>query len=134
MSALPLGPTSGRGVPGRSEQLTSVLICDDRADVRRGFAEKVGQDEFLSAPAEVVGVADGFVLLQALEATPAAAVLIAIHSGSTTGIQALNMLLARHPTAAPIIVGSAADIELLAEAYARGAGGLLLWEPASSAT
>ena len=36
------------------------------------------------------------------------------------------MLLGRHPSAAPIIVGSAADIDLLAEAYARGAGGLLL--------
>ena len=129
MSALPLGPSSSRPVPGKSEQLTSVLICDDRTDVRRGFAEKVGQPEFLSGPGEIVGVADGFALLQALEAQPDAAVLIAIHSGSSTGMQAHSMLLGRHPSAAPIIVGSAADIDLLAEAYARGAGGLLLWEP-----
>jgi DNA-binding NarL/FixJ family response regulator len=129
MSALPLGPSSSRPVPGKSEQLTSVLICDDRTDVRRGFAEKVGQPEFRSGPGEIVGVADGFALLQALEAHPDAAVLIAIHSGSSTGTQAHSMLLGRHPSAAPIIVGSADDIELLAEAYARGAGGLLLWEP-----
>jgi DNA-binding NarL/FixJ family response regulator len=116
-------------VPGKSEQLTSVLICDDRTDVRRGFAEQVGQPEFRSGPGEIVGVADGFALLQALEANPDASVLIAIHSESSIGIQALTMLLGRHPSAAPIIVGSAADIELLAEAYARGAGGLLLWEP-----
>jgi DNA-binding NarL/FixJ family response regulator len=129
MSALPLGPSSSRSIPGKSEQLTSVLICDDRAEVRRGFAEKVGQPEFLSGSGEIVGVADGFGLLQALEAQPDAAVLIAIHSGSSTGSEAVTMLLGRYPSAAPIIVGSAADIDLLAEAYARGAGGLLLWEP-----
>jgi hypothetical protein len=45
-------------------------------------------------------VADGFALLQALEAHPDAAVLIAIHSGSSTGTQAHSMLLGRHPSAA----------------------------------
>jgi CheY-like chemotaxis protein len=129
MSALPLGHPSSRPVPGKSPQLTSVLICDDRTDVRRGFAEQVGQPEFLSGHGEIVGVADGFALLQALEVKPDASVLIAIHSGSSTGIQALTMLLGRHSSAAPIIVGSAADIGLLADAFARGAGGLLLWEP-----
>jgi DNA-binding NarL/FixJ family response regulator len=129
MSALPLGPSSSRPVPGRTEQLTSVLICDDRADVRCGFADRVGQPEFLAGNEQIVGVADGFALLQALEANPDAAVLIAIQSGSTTGMQAVTMLMGRHPAAAPILVGSAADIDLLAEAYARGAGGLLLWEP-----
>ena len=58
--------------------------------------------------------------------------LIAIHARSTVGNEALTMLLGRHPAVAPIIVGSAADIDLLAEAYARGAGGLMLWEPDSS--
>jgi DNA-binding NarL/FixJ family response regulator len=129
MSALPLGHSSSLPVLGKSEQLTSVLICDDRAEVRRGFAEEVGQPEFLSGSGEIVGVADGFALLHALEAQPDAAVLIAIHSGSSTGSEAVTMLLGRHPSAAPIIVGSAADIDLLAEVYARGAGGLLLWEP-----
>jgi len=38
-------------------------------------------------------------------------------------------LLERHPAIAPIIVGSAAGIDLPAEAYARGGGGLMLWEP-----
>jgi CheY-like chemotaxis protein len=134
MSALPLGNSSSRPVPATSEQLTSVLICDDRADVRRGLAEQVGQPEFLAGPEDIAGVADGFALLQALEARPDAAVLIAIHAGSSTGIQALTMLLGRYPSATPIVVGSAADIVLVADAYARGAGGLLLWEPASRAT
>ena len=81
---------------------------------------------------DIVGVTDGFALLQALEAKPAAAVLIAIHAGGTVGNEAITMLQGRHPAVAPIIVGSAADIDLLAEAYARGAGGLMLWEPDSS--
>jgi CheY-like chemotaxis protein len=34
--------------------------------------------------------------------------------------------------ALPIVIGSLADIDLLAAAYARGAGGLVLWEPRSA--
>jgi hypothetical protein len=56
-------------------------------------------------------------------------VLIGVHSGTTIGTQAIDLLLAAHPDAAPIVIGSITDLDLLAGAYARGAGGLLLWEP-----
>ena len=132
VTALSLGDSSFGPGPLRSEQLTSVLICDDRPDIRRALARQVGQAEFSSAPVEIVAVTDGFALLTALEATPAAAVLIAIHAGSTVGDEAITMLLGRHPTVLPIIVGSVVDIDLLTQAYARGAGVLMLWEPGQS--
>jgi DNA-binding NarL/FixJ family response regulator len=131
-TALPLGHSSSRPDVVRSVPVTSVLICDDRPDIRRGLAERVGQGEFFAVPVDVVGVGDGFALVQALDANPEAAVLIAIHAGSTVGNEAITMLQGRHPAVAPIIVGSVADIGLLAEAYARGPGGLMLWEPAPS--
>jgi hypothetical protein len=34
-----------------------------------------------------------------------------------------------HPSTVIIVVGSAADIDVLAMAYIRGPRGLLLWEP-----
>jgi len=127
--------TAGQELPGSpaapptAAMMTLMLICDDRPDVGRSLAQHVQQPAFVSSPTAVVGVADGYALLEALESTPEAAVLIAVHAGSTAGNQAHTMLLTRHPTAAPIIVGSAADIQLLAAAYIRGAAGLLLWEP-----
>jgi DNA-binding NarL/FixJ family response regulator len=132
VTALPLGDGSSGPDAVRSEQLTSVLICDDRPNIRRALARQVGQPEFCCPPVEIVAVTDGFALLAALEATPAAAVLIAIHAGSTVGDEAITMLQGRHPAVAPIIVGSVVDIDLLTQAYARGAGGLMLWEPGQS--
>jgi hypothetical protein len=59
-------------------------------------------------------------------------VLIAIHADTTAGIDAINLLLGLHPRANTVVYGSVTDVELLAAAYARGAGGLLVWEPSSS--
>lgn len=129
VSARPLAHTPTTPSQPAREQPVSVLICDDRADVRHTMVQHVRPPATLSAPGDTVGVADGYALLQALEANPAAAVLIAVHADSTTGHQAITLLHRRHPTAAPIIVGSPADLRLLAEVYTRGAGGLLLWEP-----
>ena len=57
-TALPLGHSSSRPDVVRSVPVTSVLICDDRPDIRRGLAERVGQGEFFAVPVDVVGVGE----------------------------------------------------------------------------
>jgi DNA-binding NarL/FixJ family response regulator len=102
-----------------------VLICDDRPAVRHELSEALRTDSLDS----VHEVSDGAALLDAYEVGPIDQVLVAVHAGSVVGRQAIDLLLATYPDAAPIVIGSLADIDLLAAAYARGAGGLLLWEP-----
>jgi DNA-binding NarL/FixJ family response regulator len=68
-------------------------------------------------------------LLAAYENSAIDRVLIGVHSGTTIGTEAIDLLLAAHPDAAPIVIGSMTDLDLLTAAYAHGAGGLLLWEP-----
>ncbi len=106
----------------------SVLICDDRPAVRQELSEALRSDSLDS----IREVSDGAALLDAYEVGPIFQVLVAVHSGSEVGRMAIDLLLATHPDAAPIVIGSLADIDLLAAAYARGAGGLVLWEPRSA--
>src|SRR6478735_4098387 len=106
----------------------SVLICDDRPAVRHELSEALRFDSLDS----VHEVSDGAALLDAYEADAIDQVLVGVHSGSVVGTQAIDLLLAIHPDAAPIVIGSLVDIDLLAAAYARGAAGLLLWEPRSA--
>jgi DNA-binding NarL/FixJ family response regulator len=105
-----------------------VLICDDRPAVRHELSEALRFDSLDS----VHEVSDGAALLDAYEADAIDQVLVGVHSGSVVGTQAIDLLLATHPDAAPIVIGSLVDIDLLAAAYARGAAGLLLWEPRSA--
>ena len=103
----------------------SVLICDDRPGVRHELARALRFDS-LDLVREVP---DAATLLAAYEESAVDRVLIGVHSGTTVGTEAVEILLAAHPDAAPIVIGSVTDLDLLAAAYARGAGGLLLWEP-----
>lgn len=106
------------------EGMRSMVICDDRVEVRRELSCLLrgrSQDS-------VVGVADGAALLDAYHEGPARQVLVGIHSASTVGREAINLLRGAHPTAAPVVFGALTDIDLLADAYVLGAGGLLLWE------
>ena len=102
----------------------SVLICDDRADVRRELS-RVFQ---LRSQGPVESVGDGGDLLDTYEAKSPVQVMIGVHPDSTFGVDALDLLLERHPTAQPVVYGSRRDIEFLARVYARGAAGLVLWE------
>jgi DNA-binding NarL/FixJ family response regulator len=102
----------------------SVLICDDRPDVRRELS-RVFQ---LRSQGPVESVGAGSDLLQTYETRSPIQVMIGVHPGSTFGVDALDLLLARHPTASPVVYGSRRDVEFLASVYARGAAGLLLWE------
>jgi hypothetical protein len=101
-----------------------MLICDDRPEVRQELSRVLR----LRSQGEVVSVDDRTDLLNTYRAISPVQVMIGIHPGSTFGIDALDLLLENHPKSQPVVYGSRRDIELLARAYARGAGGLLLWE------
>ncbi len=105
-------------------RLRSVLICDDRVDVRLELSRLVQ----LRSEDLVQGVGDGRALVSAYEENPSAQILIGVHSGSTFGADAFDLLIRAEPKASAIVFGSIRDIDLLAQVYARGAIGLLLWE------
>ena len=105
--------------------MRSILICDDRAAVRMELSKTLR----LGATGSVLGVPDGNALLDAYRERARDQVLIGVHSRSTVGVQALVLLAETHPNSVPFLFGSLTDIDLLAAAYCRGAGGLLLWEP-----
>jgi DNA-binding NarL/FixJ family response regulator len=109
-----------------SRPLTSVLICDDRPPAREAMSEMLGALPGLS---DILCVTEGFELVDAFAARPADLVLIGIHHASTAGADATDLLLGLHPTAAVIVFGSPTETDILAAAYARGARGLLLWDP-----
>lgn len=102
----------------------SVLICDDRPPILRGLFDMLRPPPAL---VDIVGVADGFALVDAFTARPADLVLIGIHRANNTGAEATSLLLGMHPAAVIIVVGSPTDIDVLAAAYIRGACGLLPW-------
>lgn len=119
---------AGRVTPTASSEIpdgqVSVLICDDRADVRLELSRVFR----LRSQGAVESIGDGGALLQAYGATSPVQIMIGVHPGSNFGIDALELLLAHHPEALPVVYGSRRNIELLARVYARGAAGLLLWE------
>ncbi len=74
-------------------------------------------------------VSDGFELADAYARKPAHLVLIGHQSGRTAGVRATELLLSLHPTAAVIAFGPGDAGGMLTAAVARGARGLMLWEP-----
>ena len=105
--------------------MTSVLICDDRPAVREvltGLLAPAASVVAVGAGGAGTGVLDGFA------ARPAGLVLIGVHRGSSSGPDAVELLLGLYPWAAVIVFGGIADAALLAAAVARGARGLMLWE------
>ena len=104
--------------------VTSVLICDDRPGVIPGLTEMLRPLPALTA---LDWVPDGFALLDAVTTSMVDVVLIGIHHGSGTGVEAVTLLLSMHPSMVIVVFGAAADIGPLAAAFTRGARALLLW-------
>ena len=104
----------------------SVLICDDRPDVYGALATAL---QFLPGSPEIRHVSHGFALVHRFATDPADVVLVGIHGASSAGAEAITMLIKSHPDAIVIVYGHAADIELLASVFVRGARGLVLWDP-----
>ena len=106
--------------------VTTVLICDDRATAAQGLAEMLLP---LPSLVDTTWVMDGFALVDAYARRPVDLVLIGVHGENNVGGEAIGLMLGMNPTAVVMVVGSAADAEPLAAAFAVGARGLLVWEP-----
>lgn len=118
----------GRQQDDESDGRMPMLICDDRPKVRQELSRVLR----LRSHGAVESVVDGTDLVSTYRAISPVQVMIGIHPGSTFGIDALDRLLENHPKSRPVVYGSRRDIALLARAYARGAGALLLWETETS--
>jgi DNA-binding NarL/FixJ family response regulator len=104
----------------------NVLICDERPTAGHALTRTVTA---ALSRVDIDRVTDGADLLEAFTAKPADLVLIGIQHGRGSGTDAVNLLLGRHPSAAVIVFGAVADTVPLVAAIARGARGLMLWEP-----
>lgn len=128
-----LAPSAGRAMIletfllTRSGPVNSVLVCDDRPEVHGDLNRMLRK---LPGSPAITSVSHGFALVACYATHPADIVLIGVHRGSSSGAEALTMLLKAHPGAVVIVFGAAADIEQLAAVFIRGASGLLLWDPA----
>jgi DNA-binding NarL/FixJ family response regulator len=106
--------------------MKTVLLCDPRPAVRTAVGWTLAG---MPAGVEITCVADGFSLVDAYSAHHADLVLIGVRRGWPTGTDAVNLLLGLHPLATVIAYGSAQDTEAMSAAVARGARGLMLWDP-----
>jgi len=104
----------------------SVLVCDDRPEVMSSLSRAL---RHLPGSPEITYLSHGFALVEHYTRHPADIVLVGIYRGSTSGAEAVTMLIKSHPDAAVIVFGVAADSELLADVFVRGARGLVLWDP-----
>jgi DNA-binding NarL/FixJ family response regulator len=109
-----------------SGPIRSVLICDDRPGILQNLVDMLRP---LPALVDIDWVTDGFALVDAITARRVDLVLVGIHRANTAGAEAISLLLGMHPTAVIIVFGAPTEIDVLADAYLRGARGLLLWHP-----
>ena len=121
----PIGGPSADAAPGWAP-VKSVLIYDERPTAGHALTRTVIA---ALSRVDIVCVTDGVDLLEAFAAEPADLVLIGIQRGRAGGTDAVNLLLGPHPSAAVIVFGSVADTVPLVAAIARGARGLMVWEP-----
>jgi two-component system nitrate/nitrite response regulator NarL len=73
-------------------------------------------------------VANGAAAIDAFMARPADLVLIGVHDGNPTGLQAVDLLLGVHPAARVIAFGTPKDARLLIQAINQGVRGIMLWD------
>lgn len=106
--------------------MKTVLLCDPRPAVRTAVGWTLAG---MPSDVEITCVADGFSLVDAYSAHPADMVLIGVRRGWPSGLEAVNLLLGLHPSAAVLVYGGTQDTESMCLAVARGARGLMLWDP-----
>jgi DNA-binding NarL/FixJ family response regulator len=118
---------TGRALPGPARGLVArVLICDERSMTRLALTNALKAS---FAATDIRCVSDGFELSDAFAARPANLVLIGFRAGRPSGVQATDLLLSLHPSAAVIVFGSADTSRTLAAAVSRGARGVMMWNP-----
>ena len=109
-----------------NKPVTSIIICHPRVAVQLSLSEMLRP---LPTLIGIDCVTDGFALMDAYSAHAADIVLIGIERCSDTGPQAVQLQSAMHPESVIIMVGVAADADLLVAAVITGAQGLLIWDP-----
>jgi len=109
---------------GPERTVAGILICDERPITGLTLSQAFG-----AIISDIDWVSDGFALADAFAAKPADLVLIGYQVGRVGGAQATELLLSLYPSAAVIAFGSPDASGPLAVAVARGARGLLLWDP-----
>ena len=115
-------PMSTFAIPA---QVKSLLVCDERPPARQALAGLLTR----GSPSLVVdAVADGFAVVDAFTARPADLVLIGVHRGNSTGLQAVDLLIGVHPAAPVLAFGSPCDSALLIDAVTHGVRGVMLWD------
>ena len=117
--------------PGPDQQdvafsVCKVLICDEWSVTGRALSNALRAGP---SPAQIRWVMDGFALVDAFAAELADLVMLGYRVGLPGGPQAADLLLSLFPSAPVIAVGSADARTLLVAAVARGARGLMIWNP-----
>ena len=107
-------------------QVTSILICDDRPAAAQDLSRLL---QPLPMLADSICVHDPFALADCYARRAVDLVVIGVHSGSRLGQDAIGLTLGLNPTAVIIVVGAARDADALAAVFVRGARGLVVWEP-----
>lgn len=103
-----------------------ISICDERPTARAALTRVV--TGAMPGVTDIDCSADAAELLTQYAAHPAGLVLIGISHGKARGVEAVNQLLDRYPSASVIVYGSIDDTRPLATAISQGARGFLLWD------
>ncbi len=103
-----------------------VAICDERPTARAALTRVV--TGAIPTATDVDTSGDAAELLAHYAAHRADLVLIGISHGKVKGVEAVNKLLDRYPSAPIIVYGSIDDTLALAAAVGHGARGFLLWD------
>jgi DNA-binding NarL/FixJ family response regulator len=105
----------------------TVLICDDRRNVRDGLTRVLSAIPGLP---DVESVAHGDELLARFARQPVDVVLVGTQRAVQTGIEAVRRLVAAHPHAAVVVFGAPDDIGSIHAAITSGARAYLRWDAA----
>ena len=105
--------------------MTTVLICDDRRNVREHLTRVMSSVPGVS---RIDSVTYGDELLTRFSRQPADVVLVGTQRAVPTGVEATRRLVAVNPNANVIVFGAADDSLSIAAAIAGGARGYLRWD------
>lgn len=105
--------------------MTTVIICDDRRNVREGLTRVMTA---VPGVTRIDAVGTGDELLARYGRAPAEVVLIGTQRAVATGVEATRRLVGAHPQANVIVFGAPDDAGSIAAAIAGGARGYLRWD------
>ncbi len=105
--------------------MTTVIICDDRRNVREGLTRVMTAVPGIT---RIDAVGSGEELLARYGRVPAGVVLIGTQRAVPSGVECTRRLVGAHPQANVIVFGAPDDSGSIAAAIAGGARGYLRWD------